>query len=282
MSHVMVLGKGWVGTAVAAVASGGGPVTSIDPPFEPALADRDADATAALRALVDSTGTTQVINACGRVAGTDDELADANVGFVDWLCEALTGTGVRLVHIGSASEYGDPGGPTSVGEDDPAHPAGPYAATKARGTEIVQDARAHGLDAVVARVFNIVGSPVPAMSPLHQWREDLLALGPDGGEVEVWWPATTRDFVAIEDVARALVELAAPGERPGLVNVCSGVGLAFGEIVEAMGRQLGIPVDVRSLERPGIAAVVGDPTRLRRVLGWSPEMTLDRLASIVA
>jgi nucleoside-diphosphate-sugar epimerase len=224
-----------------------------------------------------------VINACGRVQGTDDELADANLRFVEWMCAALHGTRARLVHIGSASEYGDPGTAAPVGESFATAPIGPYATTKAAGTDAVLAASSGGLDATVARVFNIVGHPVPAVSPIHQWLSDLSTLGAEGGDVEVWWPPTTRDFVMIEDVARALVDLAlAPGPLPSLVNVCSGVGLSFGEIVESLAVALGVRATIRSLDRPGIEAVVGDPTLLRSTIGWVPAMSAAALAARAA
>ena len=137
-----------------------------------------------------------------------------------------------------------------------------------------------GVDAAVARVFNIVGYPVPAVSPMHQWLAALSALPAGGGSVEVWWPPTTRDFVMIEDVAAALVELAtASAAPPPLVNICSGTGLSFGGIVEALAHALGVPATIESLDRPGIEVVIGDPTLLRSTLGWAPRMSVEALAA---
>ncbi len=286
MANVLVLGAGWVGSAVADVARAHpsiGEVLVADPPFDDRLAARDDAATASLRSLITDGRITAVLNACGRVHGDEAELDDANHRFVVWLCRALEGTGVRLVHVGSASEYGDPGSADPVDEATPARPVGPYATTKAAGTEVVLAARRDGLEATVARVFNIVGHPVPSVSPLHQWLCDLEALGPDGGEVEVWWPPTTRDFVMIEDVARALVELAVTSDAlPPLVNVCSGVGIRFGEIVTALAAVLAVPASIRSLDRPGIEAVVGDPTLLDSLIGWAPTMSATALAQRAA
>jgi nucleoside-diphosphate-sugar epimerase len=282
MSHVLVLGGGWVGSAVARVAATRGRVTVIDPPLDPQWRDRDDAATEVLRDTVRDGDVSAVINACGRVRGTDDELDDANHRFVRWLVEAMAPTGARLVHVGSASEYGDPGSATPVPETAPARPAGGYATTKALGTAVALDAAGGGQPVCVARVFNIVDHPVPAVSPLHEWLGALRELGPAGGEVEVWWPPTTRDFVMLEDVARALVELATSDiDPPPLVNICSGVGLRFGEIVEAMAASIGVPATVRSLDRPGIEAVVGDPTLLHRTLGWVPPMSAAALAARV-
>ena len=209
---------------------------------------------------------------------TDAELAEANAEFAIWLCTALAGTGVRLIHVGSAAEYGDPHTEDLVSERSPQRAVGPYAQSKSTGTEAVLHARSEGLDACVVRVFNIVGYPIPAVSPIHQWLTDLQALGPSGGSIDVWWPPTTRDFVMIEDVARALVDIAAAVELPALLNLCSGTGLGYGAIAESIAAELGIAATVKSLDKPGIETVVGDPTLLEQTIGWVPAMTLNSLA----
>lgn len=282
VGHVLVLGEGWVGSAVAARACADHEVTTLDPPFVAELAPKDGAASAELTRIVTEGGVTSVVNACGLTRGTSEALTDANVDFPRWLCDALAGTGVRLVHLGSASEYGDPGSADPVAETAAPAPGGDYATTKAAGSDVVIEARRAGLDAVVARVFNIVGLPVPPVSPIHQWLTDLDDLPPGGGEVEVWWPPTTRDFVTLDDVAAAIVELAGRGDRPEVVNVCSGVGLTYGEIVAALAAAQGIDATVRSLDRPGIEAVVGDPSLLERTIGWIPTMSLERITTTLA
>src|SRR5690606_12011353 len=69
---------------------------------------------------------------------------------------------------------------------------------------------------------------------------------------------------------------------PPLVNVCTGTGLRFGDIVTALAAELDRTVQVRSLERPGIECVVGDPSLLVALTGSAPTMTVERLARTVA
>lgn len=301
MPHLLVLGSGWVGTAVARAAEKQTAVTVIDPPFDPLLSNRDERATKELQRLITTLGVTRVVNACGRVAGDDEDLYDANLHFAEWLCTTLADSGVKLIHVGSASEYGDPGSARPVSELDQIAPRGAYAESKAAGTRAVIASRATGLDATVARLFNLVAAPIPAVSPIHAWLQELRSIaatrqpdvtpggrpdttgdgGGSGAFVEVWWPPTVRDFVTLGDAAQALVDLSGVEDTPALVNVCSGTGLSFGEIAAALANALGLSVEVRSLDRPGIEAVVGDPTLLESLIGWKPEMSLDRLVAAV-
>jgi NDP-hexose 4-ketoreductase len=280
--RVVVLGAGFVGRAVAhALRSRWATTELVDPVVDGVLMSRTAAAADLLRSCVDGPGTVAVVNCCGLLRGTDEELASANSAWPTWLAGELAGRGIRLVHIGSASEYGDPGSADPVPESRPARPSGIYGETKWAGSAAVLAARADGLDAVVARGFNLVAHDVPGVSPLRQFADDVDALPPDGGEVELWWPDTRRDFVLLDDLAEAVARLAVAEAVPEIVNVCSGVGVAFGDIVTSMAERQGKRVEIRSLERPGIPAVIGDPTLLGRCTGLRPEMSARLIAETV-
>lgn len=278
----LVLGAGYVGRAVERALSPHACSTIVDPVEDGVLLPRDARSVDRLRQLLDSSGATAVVNCAGLLRGTDDELRSANAEWPAWLVQQLAGTSVRLVHIGSASEYGDPGSAEPIPESRPARPSGAYGETKWAGSSAVLEARAAGLDAVVARGFNLVSQEVPVVSPLRQFLDDVSALPPSGGQIELWWPATVRDFVLVEDLGEAVAQLALLDVVPEIVNVCSGVGVAFSEIVEALARRQGKPVEIRSLERPGIPAVVGDPSLLQRCTGMRPAMSAELIARTVA
>ena len=96
----------------------------------------------------------------GATTGGPDVLAAANITGTYALVRAmlLAGTPARLVHLGSAAEYGA----RRAGRDPSAESAPPGRArrtgsTKLAGTRLVELGRAAGLDAVVLRVFNPVG-----------------------------------------------------------------------------------------------------------------------------
>ncbi|RUP37356.1 MAG: NAD-dependent epimerase/dehydratase family protein, partial [Gordonia sp. (in: high G+C Gram-positive bacteria)] len=263
--RVVVLGRGFVGRAVdrRVRAHADHEVVALEPADDAELAGRTPAGAERLRAALDSSSSPVVINCCGRLRGTDEELLEANARWPQWLIEVLDGAAARLVHLGSASEYGDPGGPTPLTEDTPPRPTGSYGETKWAGTSSVLAARAGGADAAVVRGFNLVAEDLSPVSPLHQFRADVLALPPEGGTVTLWDPSTVRDFILLDDLARVVVAVALHEDPPDVVNACSGVGVDFGSIVRALGVATGRVVTVESLDRPGIPVVLGDPTRMR-------------------
>lgn len=279
MSGVVVLGNGFVGGAVVAALHERVEVAVLDLPTHPGLFDRTERSADLIRSAIASVDAAAVVNACGLLRGTSAELTSANESWPTWLVQSvLAGSGARFVHIGSASEYGDPGDDRPISEDRPVHPNGDYATSKAAGSLAVVAARRAGLDATVARVFNLVGPALSPTSPLHQFLTDVTALPPTGGEIELWWPDTVRDYVLLEDLGAAVAALALADVSEDIVNVCSGVGISFGRIAQAMAAAQNKPLRIRSLDRPGIATVIGDPTRLRDLTGITPTISAELIA----
>lgn len=282
-TRAIVLGRGFVGRAVERQMARDlvGEVVTLEPAEDPDLARRTPAGADRVCDALGASPSPIVVNCCGLLRGTDDELEAANAAWPGWLVDVLDGSGARVVHLGSASEYGDPGGPEPLSEDAPANPKGTYGVTKWAGTSAVLAARDGGLDAVVVRGFNLVAADLSPVSPLHQFRADVLALPPDGGTVTLWDPATVRDFILLEDLARVVSAVALHENPPSVVNACSGVGLDFASIVTALGDATGRRVTVESLDRPGIPVVVGDPTRMRAVTGIEARMDAPLLARTV-
>lgn len=263
---IVVVGQGWVGRRlvdalrdVDVAASG----------WSPTRVPNGAKRTASLLKLLDRSPDTVVVNAAGRTRGTLAELVDANVTFPTWLAELLNEAGSRLVHLGSAAEYGATTSDEPIREDATAHPSTDYGRTKLDGTLSVLG-RGHPGSTIVLRPFNLVGPGAPPGSPVAEFAAAIEALDSSGGSVEVRWPATVRDFTTVGQLATSLVGLLSADEHPPIVNVCSGVGVRFDAVIQALGRRIGRQVVVASLRRPGIPSVVGDPTVLGRFAGSIP------------
>jgi nucleoside-diphosphate-sugar epimerase len=132
-------------------------------------------------------------------------------------------------------------------------------------------AREQGARATVARVFNVVDADLPRQNPFHAIADQVrvAATGAGTGEVGIGDPTTTRDVSRRVTVAAAVVSLATTtAPLPPVVNVCSGRPTTFGDLAQAMAEQLGARVAVRDLGWPRGGRIVGNPRRLRELVGF--------------
>lgn len=199
--------------------------------------DLAADDPARIAALLTDVDPDAVVNCAGVTSGDPDVLAAANVGGTYALVTAmiLTGTGARLVHLGSAAEYGptQPGVP--VAERAPPRPAGMYGVTKLAGTRLVELAAAAGLGAVVLRVFNPVGPGAPESGLPGRLAAQLRLALSGGTEVRLGAVDAVRDFVDARDVADAvLAAVTAPELRHPVLNIGSGQGVPVRAMVQEL------------------------------------------------
>jgi nucleoside-diphosphate-sugar epimerase len=220
-----------------------------------------------------------VINCAGATYGDASAMVAGNVVAVATLVEAVRAAApdARLVHLGSAAEYGrvTPGRP--VTEATPPDPVGAYGFTKLAGTELV---RAAGLDAVVLRIFNLIGPGSPPTGLPGRLVAEFRRAAQTGDAVRVGSLEAHRDFVDIRDVAVAVVAAAlAPGRLPAVLNVGSGVATPLRELADALRAITGTDAAVhevtagsaRSADVPWQCA---DASAIGAALGWSAGITV--------
>lgn len=275
----IVGGRGWLGREIVEVArSRGLDVTVVARrPEAGAVAVDPTD----LRSLADVLRDHDVVvNAAGRRTGPPELARVANALLPGRLGRLAAEAGWRLVHVGSAAEYGRRGArPDTIAEDQPCEPVTTYARSKLAGTEAVAAWRDRGADAVVARVFNLVRHDAPADNPVHGLVRQARALVPaGGGEMAVGDPTTVRDFSTPQWVAEAIVGLATGPAAPAVVNVCSGRPTSFGELARALAETLDLKASVRDLGWPRGGRIVGDPARLRSLVPLPEPAGVDVLA----
>jgi nucleoside-diphosphate-sugar epimerase len=221
----------------------------------------------ALARFLDAVAPQVVINCAGASQGSPRTLVRANSLAVATVCEAIRRSRepARLVHLGSAAEYGSVPVGSVTSESVEPRPVGPYGVSKLAGTELVL---ASGLDALVLRVFDVLGPGAPVGSLFGRLAEGLRrAL--ELGEARVRVPdlSAFRDFVDVRDVAEA-VRAAVDSAATGVVNIGAGRAVRVREAADLLVRASGfagvVSEEARSVQLPA------QPTGFVPVPGGEP------------
>lgn len=198
---------------------------------------------------------------------------------------ACTRHPVRAVLFSStAAVYGN-AEVTPIPENVPLAPTSPYGASKLAFERLLHaSAAAVGFRSAALRYFNAAGAhPDWRVGEAHEPEEHLIPRVIEallaGRPVQVYgndYPTRDgtceRDYIHVTDLADAHVRVLEADTLPSGVsyNVGTGSGHSVLEVIEAIGRRLGVTpaVDVLA-RRPGDpASLVADPTALRTALGW--------------
>ncbi|WP_328937069.1 UDP-glucose 4-epimerase GalE [Streptomyces tauricus] len=218
-----------------------------------------------------------------------------NVGGLATLLDAVAGAGVRrFLFSSSAAVYGNPD-VDLITEDTPCAPMSPYGETKLAGEWLVRAAgRAHGIDTVCLRYFNVAGAAAPELADTGVFNVVPMVFDrltrdeaprifgddyptPDG--------TCVRDYIHVADLAEAHLAAArrlassdAPGSTSGAggagdltVNIGRGEGVSVRELLTLIGEVTGDtrPVLVEP-RRPGDAPrAVASAALAAEELGWS-------------
>lgn len=194
------------------------------------------------------------------------------------LARAPAGTwqGTRLVHVGTAQEYGLVRG--DLAETTEPQPNCLYGRSKLAGTRAVQAiCAAHALRAVTARLFLVYGPGEPE----HRLLTSIVRAAANGDTLTLSAGDQTKDFTYVADVAEALLRLAVADVRPGEpVNIATGRLTPVRQFAQVAARAIGLPDDrllfgqrsVRPDEMWHAPVAVG---RLRALTGWLPSTTIE-------
>ena len=204
------------------------------------------------------------------------------------LLDAMLAEGVRrIVFSSTAATYGEPA-KQPIEETDPTNPTNTYGETKLAFERAMRwYDEAHGLRYASLRYFNAAGAtrrcgeshdPETHIIPIV-----LQAAAGRRGFVEIYgddYPTRdqtcVRDYIHVVDLARAhILALGILDERCAIYNLgCGGSGYSVREVIETAravtGRNINVHVGPR---RPGDPAVlIASSEKIKRELGWKPEM----------
>lgn len=193
----------------------------------------------------------------------------------------------RLLLVSSGEVYGRIEDGVRVGENAPLRPLNPYASSKAAAEEVGrQYQRTLGCSVVIVRPFNHSGPGQGADFVISDFCRQiaLLEMETPPGEttpivLRVGNLEPVRDFLDVRDVVRAYAGLALEG-RPGeTYNVCSGRETSIRQVAEHVcslaRRPARVEVAPERFRSSHSAWVVGDGSKLRSILNWSPRHRLE-------
>jgi nucleoside-diphosphate-sugar epimerase len=191
--------------------------------------------------------------------------------------------GQRLVMLGSCAEYDWSAAAAPLAEcASPLAPATLYGTAKDALRRLASAyAEQQGVELAWARLFFLYGPREAPGRLVPSVVRSLLA----GQAVATRSTAHVRDFMHVEDVARALVALL---DSPvvGPVNIASGAGVTIGHVVDQIVQVTGRPELIRPGALPERAGepprLVADVARLQQAVGFQPRWDLaDGLAATV-
>jgi UDP-glucose 4-epimerase len=198
----------------------------------------------------------------------------ANLGPLLAVLGAIPQTSVGAITMLSSggTVYG-PDAPTPTPETAPLWPISTYGVVKVASERYVaMHARLHGLSADILRCANVYGPGEPthgSQGLIGITRSAIRARRP----VDVFGDGSTRrDFVHVDDVAGAVVALAARPDGVRILNVGSGSSVSVHEVIAAVADSLGQAAVLA--HRPGrptdVPVVQLDVRALRAVMDFDP------------
>jgi len=198
------------------------------------------------------------------------------------LCDALRREDLRVQLLMPSSAMIYRPSSDAMAEDDPLVPANPYGLSKLAQELLALRSIPDGIDVRVARAFNHIGprqDPFFA-APGFARRIADIERGRWAPEISVGNLDAQRDLTDVRDTVRAyrlILERGIPG-RP--YNVCSGRAVTIRHLLDLLIARARCPVTVKidpARYRPNDNPILlGDPSRLRDELGWTPEIPLER------
>jgi UDP-glucuronate 4-epimerase len=184
-------------------------------------------------------------------------------------------SGVPLVFASSSSVYGNKSR-APFSEDEPCiEPPSPYAATK-RGSELLCHVahQIHGVPITMLRFFTVYGPRQRPDLAIRKFSTAILR----SQEVTVFGDGSmARDFTHVSDIVRGITFAMRETSGFRTINLGNSSPCTVTDLVDKLGRALGIPPRVKRIDRPAgeMDVTFADVRRAAELWGWKPEIKLD-------
>ncbi len=220
-------------------------------------------------------------NIIASTANPLDDYATNIGGTLNILMAARASKVDRVVYSSSASVYGNPR-TIPINEDDPLWTLSPYAVSKLGGENYCTAfSESYGLRVATVRYSNVFGPGQRPDNPYAGVVSKFLVEAHAGRPITIHGDGEqTRDYTYIDDAVEATLAAAVHPRAEGEVfNVGTGIETSVNRLAASIGEALGVEVDLRHVDRRDIDNIrrrVVNIEKIRRMLRWTPQWTLDR------
>ena len=218
----------------------------------------------------------------------NDPLTTISVNFLGTLNLLQALSEIRFegvfVYVGSADVYGKvPEADLPVKETDPLRPRSPYAVSKVAAEALCyQWGQTEKFRIVLTRPFNQIGPGQDGRFAIADFARQIVEIRRQTrspvlvtGNLEV-----TRDFTDVRDTVRAYHLLLQSGQNGEAYNICSGrertLRSMLVSLLEVAGVKAEIRVDPTRLRQSEQQRMAGDPGKLYKATGWTPEISMEK------
>lgn len=281
--RVIILGCGYLGYNLYALLRNTFPteIWGIDSPYASKVLDfREVDAFNPDEMDALDFHDAVIIDAIGLVANNavseNEEMAlDGIAGNYRRLLRSLKKGGAKrfLFFSSGGTVYGNSLKPIS--EENILHPMTLYSRSKTREEEVIQES---DLDYLILRLSNPYGGyqisgkrqgVIPILIR-KAYQNDPFEMWIDGDSI--------RDYFYITDLAQAIRLLIQKEISREIINVGSGIGTSLNEVIHLTQEATGHPIRIvpKSSDVPVVRAIVLDISKLRRLTGYEPSVTMQQ------
>ncbi len=216
-----------------------------------------------------------------------DSLADLlfiNVGGTQNMLNAIVGAqcNARVLIPGSSAEYGLASSDAlPIREGNPLRPVTLYGVSKvAQSMLATHYVFLYNREVIRSRTFNLTGPGEPDTLVCSAFARQIVEIerGLRPSVVRVGNLNSARDFIDVRDAVRAYWLALQSGQSGEVYNVCSGIPTRICEILDILIAEAGLKIEIQTdLPRytgGDVPLQCGDPSKLYRLTGWSPQIPL--------
>ncbi len=236
----------------------------------------------AVRKVIELVQPEVIINAAGIIDPNAD--VSQNVTFTDNILNGVVESGLvpkRIITFGSAAEYGlvSPD-ELPVSENLTLRAGAGYGHAKILEEEKALSYRdSHDLPVVVARIFNPIGPKMADKFLVSRLKSQIKEYQRGARDsLEISRKDSTRDYVAISDIASAIRALAEGEPKHSVYNIGSGTTMSNGDLLQLMVKSSKIEgepeVRETSQDPEPTVASKADITRMKQDFNWEPRHSI--------